>query len=77
MGKLQQNILNKHVFIDGAQAVNVNYSDTGLFGIKVSGSAAHVQKPLPRLEISSTLPPRNWQHLETYQELISNWPSKP
>ena len=45
MGKLQQNILNKHVFIDGAQAVNVNYSDTGLFGIKVSGSAAHVQKP--------------------------------
>ena len=42
MGKLQQNILNKHVFVDGAQAINVNYSDTGLFGIKLSGSAAHV-----------------------------------
>ena len=42
MGKLQQNILNKHVFIDGAQSLNVNYSDTGLFGIKISGSAAHV-----------------------------------
>ena len=42
MGRLQQNVLNKHVFVDGAQAINVNYSDTGLFGIKLSGSAAHV-----------------------------------
>ena len=42
MGRLQQNILNKHVFIDGAQVINVNYSDTGLFGIKLSGSASHV-----------------------------------
>ena len=42
MGKLQQNILNKHVFVDGAQSLNANYSDSGLFGIKVSGSASHV-----------------------------------
>lgn len=42
IGRLQRNILNKHVFIDGAQALNVNYSDTGLFGIKLSGSASHV-----------------------------------
>lgn len=43
MGRLQQNVLNKHVFVDGAQAINVNYSDTGLFGIKLSGSAAHAR----------------------------------
>lgn len=43
MGRIQQNILNKHVFIDGAQALNTNYSDTGLFGIKLSGSSAHAK----------------------------------
>lgn len=42
LGRLQKNILNKHVFIDGAQSLNVNYSDTGLFGLKLSGSASHV-----------------------------------
>ena len=41
-GRIQRNILNKNVFIDGAQAFNTNYQDTGLFGLKVSGSASHV-----------------------------------
>jgi processing peptidase subunit beta len=51
IGRLQRNILNKHVYIDGAQALNVNYSDTGLFGIKLSGSAAHVSPSLFRQRI--------------------------
>jgi predicted Zn-dependent peptidase len=42
MGRLQQHILNKHVFISEAQALNVNYSDTGLFGIKLAGASSHV-----------------------------------
>lgn len=42
IGRLQKNILNKHVFIDVAQSLNVSYSETGLFGIKVSGSSSHV-----------------------------------
>jgi processing peptidase subunit beta len=53
MGRIQKNILNKHVFIDGAQAINSNYSDSGLFGIKLSGSAAHVYLGLFRLGTSS------------------------
>lgn len=41
-GRIQRNILNKNVFIDNAQAFSANYEDTGLFGLKVSGSASHV-----------------------------------
>ena len=41
-GRIQRNILNKNVFIDAAQAFSTNYSDSGLFGLKVSGSASHV-----------------------------------
>jgi len=48
LGRIQRNILNKHVFIDGAQSINANYSDTGLFGIKVSGSSSHVPLKLHR-----------------------------
>lgn len=59
VGRLQQNILNQHVFVDVAQAINVSYSDTGLFGIKVSGSAAHVHQYLSRPETFSILPPEN------------------
>ena len=44
LGRIQKNILNKHVFIDGAQTINANYADTGLFGLKVSGSSSHVQQ---------------------------------
>ena len=42
IGRLQKNILNKHVFIDVAHSLNVSYGDTGIFGIKVSGSSSHV-----------------------------------
>lgn len=42
-GRIQRNILNKNAFIDGAQAFSANYSDTGLFGLKVSGSSSHAQ----------------------------------
>ena len=42
LGRIQKNILNKHIFVDAAQSLNVNFSDTGLFGLKVSGSASHV-----------------------------------
>lgn len=50
LGRLQQRVLNKNVFIDGAQALNVNYSDTGLFGIKLSGASSHVNYKLLRLK---------------------------
>lgn len=59
MGRLQQNVLNKHVFIDGAQALNVNYSDTGLFGIKLSGASSHVSSFLSRQEKFLTSRPDN------------------
>lgn len=41
-GRIQRNILSKNAFIDGAQAFSTSYEDTGLFGLKVSGSASHV-----------------------------------
>jgi hypothetical protein len=49
LGRIQRNILNKHVFIDGVQTLNANFADTGLFGIKISGSSAHVSFILCRL----------------------------
>ena len=55
MGHIQQNILNKHVFVDNAQTLNANYTDTGLFGIKISGSASHVLFHRYRLKKSLTL----------------------
>ena len=42
-GRIQRNILSKNAFIDGAQAFSTSYEDTGLFGLKVSGSASHVR----------------------------------
>lgn len=41
-GRIQRNILSKNAFIDGAQAFSASYEDSGLFGLKVSGSASHV-----------------------------------
>jgi predicted Zn-dependent peptidase len=60
-GRIQRNILNKNAFIDGAQAFSASYEETGLFGLKVSGSASHVifvfYSRLPKLP---TLPLMNW-----------------
>lgn len=41
-GVLQRELLNKHVFINNVQAFSDSYSDSGLFGLKLAGSAAHV-----------------------------------
>ena len=41
-GRIQRNILSKNAFIDGAQAFSASFEDTGLFGLKVSGSASYV-----------------------------------
>ncbi len=41
-GRIQRNLLNKNVFVDNAQAFNASFEETGLFGLKISGSASHV-----------------------------------
>ena len=41
-GRAHKNLLSKNVFLDNVQTINDNYSDTGLFGIKVAGSASYV-----------------------------------
>jgi predicted Zn-dependent peptidase len=55
LGRIQRNILNKHVYIDGAQSINSNFADSGLFGLKLSGSASHVLILLSRQETFSML----------------------
>ena len=42
VGRIQKNILAKHAFVDNVQAFSANYSDSGLFGLKIAGSAAYV-----------------------------------
>ena len=32
-------VLNKHSYADHAESVNFNFTDSGLFGVKFSGSA--------------------------------------
>ena len=59
LGRIQKNILNKHVFIDGAQTINSSYAETGLFGLKLSGSASHVLPALPRPRTSWKWLPAN------------------
>lgn len=59
-GRIQRNILAKNAFVDGAQAFSTSYEDTGLFGLKVSGSASHVIfKLIFRLNKLSQLLPTN------------------
>lgn len=33
--------MNKHHFVDSARALSTTFSDSGLFGLQVSGSAAN------------------------------------
>jgi len=40
------NLLNKHSFVDSASTVNFNFSDAGLFGISVTGSASNANELL-------------------------------
>lgn len=41
VGRIQKNILDKHAFVENVQSFSANYSDSGLFGLKIAGSAAH------------------------------------
>ena len=36
------NILDKNVFINDIQPFSTSFSDSGLFGLKLTGSASHV-----------------------------------
>lgn len=38
----RKNILDKNVFINNVQAFSSSFSDSGLFGLKLAGSASHV-----------------------------------
>jgi len=35
-------VINKHSYVDYVEAVNFNFSDAGLFGLKVQGAAENV-----------------------------------
>jgi processing peptidase subunit beta len=37
--RLTRNIINKNYYADFAEAVNFNFSDAGLFGVKIQGAA--------------------------------------
>jgi hypothetical protein len=45
-GRLQQNVLNKNIYIDTAVPYLASFTDTGLFGVKLSGSAANAKEVL-------------------------------
>jgi predicted Zn-dependent peptidase len=36
-----RNVLKKHSYIDQVEAINANFTDSGLFGIRVTGSASN------------------------------------
>lgn len=38
----RRNILDKNVFINDVQAFSTSFSDSGIFGLKLAGSASHV-----------------------------------
>lgn len=38
-----KNLVHKHNFVDGASGINVNYSDSGLFGMSIEGPGAASQ----------------------------------
>lgn len=44
--RLQANLLSKNHYIDSARSINFNFSDSGLFGLRVSGAANQAQNVL-------------------------------
>lgn len=42
-GRLFTDVLHHNVYIDSAEAFSHGYAETGLFGVKLSGSSAHVR----------------------------------
>jgi len=49
IGRTTTNLLNKHSFIDSANTINFNFSDAGLFGLQVTGSASNATEVLDAL----------------------------
>lgn len=49
----QKNILDKNVFINDVQPFSASFSDSGLFGLKLAGSASHVDNYVIEGEIDS------------------------
>jgi processing peptidase subunit alpha len=43
--RIYRNLTSSKAYIDKAQAFNYTFSDSGLFGLRVSGSASHVSSP--------------------------------
>lgn len=39
-----KNLLNKHSFVDAASCLNFTFSDSGLFGLSVTGPSSHVNE---------------------------------
>jgi len=39
-------LLNKHHFLDNAESVNINFTDSGLFGLRLTGSSDHAKDVL-------------------------------
>ena len=41
--RVYKNIVNKHHFVDSVSAMNFHYSDSGMFGMQITGAASNVQ----------------------------------
>lgn len=67
----RKNILDKHVYINDVQPFSSSFSDSGLFGIKLAGSASHVVVNWFRLAILSILEPRSLEDLGMWLMLMS------
>jgi predicted Zn-dependent peptidase len=39
-------VLNKNHFVDAAEGLNFSFSDNGLFGVRLTGSASHAKELL-------------------------------
>ena len=52
-----KNLLNSLYYVDSASSINLHFSDTGIFGLKVSGSNSNVKKII--IDTSNTEGARN------------------